>query len=191
MSEAIHVCGSQGNFYKKSLISSRIVAEMARYNVSTQQWTSLGSLGHSLDNSTSSGFCISGDGNTVASNSWVSPLIGYSADAFAWNQTEGTIDLGSLFPGLSARVNAISDDGQVAVGYQDFNGPWKSAVWRKNPAGGYFTNEYLLIDTNGSSSDEYKQLGECSAVSGDGNWICGEEIMQMVISLGFGAKAQE
>lgn len=176
----IHACGSQGNFYSKSLISSQEIAEMSRYNASTGEWTSLGNLGFTVDATTSAGFCISGDGTTVLGNSWADPLNGNGftpyAHAFAWNETEGTIDLGSIFASenRSTRVNAVSNNGGVAVGLQDFNGPWKSAVWKKNPAGGYFPNEYLLINPAGSATDEFNQLGECSAVSGDGNWVGGE-----------------
>jgi hypothetical protein len=85
------------------------------------------------------------------------------------------MDLGSMFAstGRSARANAVSFDGSVVVGWQDFNGPWKSAVWRKNPSGGYLPNEYLLIDPNGNPNDEFNQLGECSTVSADGKWIGG------------------
>jgi photosystem II stability/assembly factor-like uncharacterized protein len=179
-SQDIHVCGSQGNFYKKSLISSRIVAEMSRYNTQTEQWTALGSLGQTVDATTSAGFSISGDGNTVAGNSWADPANGngYTAYAhgFVWNQTEGNIDLGSIFSNQnrSSRANAINHDGSIVVGLQDLNGPWKSAVWRKNPAGGYFPNEYLLVDPNGSATDEFNQLGECSYVTPDGTWIGGE-----------------
>jgi photosystem II stability/assembly factor-like uncharacterized protein len=176
----IHVCGSQGNFYKKSLISSRVVAEMSRYNTTTSQWTALGNLGQTVDNTTSGGYFISGDGNTVVGNSWADPSNGNGytvyAHGVAWNQTEGTMDLGSLFSNVnkSSRGNAVSNNGNVIVGLQDLSGPWKSAVWRKNPAGGYFPNEYLLVDPNGSATDEYNQLGECSYVTGDGNWIGGE-----------------
>ncbi|HLA56345.1 MAG TPA: T9SS type A sorting domain-containing protein [Flavobacterium sp.] len=176
----IHACGSQGNFYKKSLISSQVVAEMSRYNTATQEWTALGSLGQTVDATTSAGYCISGDGNTVVGNSWADPSNGNGytvyAHGFAWNQTEGTIDLGSLYAdqNRSSRANAVCNDGNVIVGLQDLNGPWKSAVWRKNPAGGYFPNEYLLVDPNGSATDDFNQLGECSTVTGDGNWIGGE-----------------
>ncbi|RZJ32042.1 MAG: T9SS type A sorting domain-containing protein, partial [Flavobacterium sp.] len=179
-SQDIHVCGSQGNFYKKSRISSRIVAEMSRYNTTTQEWMALGNLGQTVDDTTSAGFNISGDGNTVVGNSWADPSSGNGytvfAHAFAWNQTEGTIDLGSMFDNInrSTRANAVSANANVIVGLQDYNGPWKSAVWRKNPAGGYFPNQYLLIDPNGSATDEMNQLGECSYVTGDGNWIGGE-----------------
>ncbi|MEO8088042.1 MAG: T9SS type A sorting domain-containing protein [Bacteroidota bacterium] len=151
-------------------------AEMARYDMSTQQWTLLGSLGFPVDSTKSGGFGISGDGNTVVGLSWADTTGGYAfAHGVAWNPTEGMMDLGSLFDSIqkSTRANAANYDGSVVVGWQDFNGPWKSAVWRKNPGGGYFPNEYLLIDTTGSATDEYNQLGECSCVSGDGNWIGG------------------
>jgi hypothetical protein len=151
-------------------------AEMARYNYITQQWTTLGSLGFPVGTSFSGGFSISGDGNTVVGNSWADTTGGYAyTDAVAYNAVEGVMDLGTLFPvdGKSTRANAANYDGTVVVGWQDFNGPWKSAVWRKNPAGGYFPNEYILLDTLGSATDEFNQMGECSAVSADGVWIGG------------------
>ncbi len=150
--------------------------EMSRYEVATGQWTQLGYLGFQIDGTVSGGFTISNDGNTVAGNSWADTAGGNAyTHAVAWNQLEGLIDLGSLFAdsGKSTRANAIRADGSVIVGWQDFNGPWKSAVWRKNPAGGYFPNEYLLIDEAGNPADEYNQLGECSAISADGTWIGG------------------
>lgn len=170
--QAAFICGSQGNIYNKSLISSLDIAEMSLYNTSTQQWSALGSLGFVVENSTSSGYSVSGDGNTVVGNSWVSSPETH-AHAVAWNEAEGVIDLGTLFAGRSTRAEAVSFDGSVIAGYQDQNGPWKSAVWRKNPAGGYFPNQYLLIDPNGSATDEMNQLGQASAVSSDGNWIGG------------------
>ncbi|HPI08096.1 MAG TPA: T9SS type A sorting domain-containing protein [Saprospiraceae bacterium] len=151
-------------------------AEMSRYDRNTNQWTLVGSLGTQIDNTVSGGFGISGDGNTVAGNSWADATGGFAyTHAVAYNPTEGLLDLGSLFAadGRSTRANAVSYDGSVVVGWQDFNGPWKSAVWRKNPAGGYFPNEYILIDTMGSVSDEFNQMGECSSVSFDGTWIGG------------------
>jgi hypothetical protein len=151
-------------------------AEMSRYNRATNQWTALGSLGFQVDGTVSGGFAISGDGNTVAGLSWGDTAGGCAyAHAVAWNQAEGIMDLGSLFADScrSTRANAVSYDGSVVVGWQDFNGPWKSAVWRKNPAGGYFPNQYILIDTAGNPNDEYNQMGECSAISADGKWIGG------------------
>lgn len=151
-------------------------AEMSLYNQNTQQWSVLGSLGFVIDSTVGGGFGISGDGNTVVGLSWADNSGGGAyAHAVAWNQAEGIMDLGSIYDsiGKSTRANAVSYDGKVVVGWQDFNGPWKSAVWRKNPAGGYFPNEYILIDTTASATDEFNQLGECSVVSADGNWIGG------------------
>lgn len=149
-------------------------AEMSTYNRSSNQWTTRGSFGFVVDNSVGGGYAISGDGNTVVGNAWADTAGGMAyTHAIASNLSDGIIDLGTLFAGKSTRANAISHNGNVIVGWQDFNGPWKSAVWRKNPGGGYFPNEYILLDPNGSSSDEFNQMGECTAVSGDGTWIGG------------------
>lgn len=164
-----------GNFLSGTSLGNQF-AELSRYDGSTGQWTALGSLGFMIDSTLSGGFGISGDGNTVVGLSWADTAGGHAyAHAVAWNATEGIMDLGSLHDSIfrSTRANAVSYDGSIVVGWQDYNGPWKSAVWRKNPGGGYFPNEYLLIDTTASPTDEYNQLGECSAISGDGIWIGG------------------
>jgi hypothetical protein len=164
-----------GNFISGTSVGST-VPELSRYSLLTQQWTTLGSLGFMVDSNLSGGFGISYDGNTVVGNSWADTTGGFAyTHAIAYNATEGIMDLGSLFSdsGRSTRANAVNGDGSVVVGWQDYNGPWKSAVWRKNPNGGYYSNEYILIDTTQNPNDEYNQLGECSSVSEDGNWIGG------------------
>src|SRR5574343_446691 len=151
-----------------------VAPEMSVYNMSNQTWTVLGSLGFSVDNNLSNGYAISGDGTTVVGNAWADTTGGVAyTTAIAWTQAEGIMDLGTLFPTKSTRANAVSANGEVVVGWQDFNGPWKSAVWRKDPMGGYYVNEYLLVDNAGNPNDEFNQLGECTAVSADGNWIGG------------------
>lgn len=149
--------------------------ELSRYDRTSGEWTALGSLGIQIDATYSGGFSISGDGLTVVGLSWADTAGGLPAHAHAvaYNLQEGILDLGSLFPGRSTRANAASEDGSVVVGWQDFNGPWKSAVWRKDPNGGYYPNEYLLVDDAGDPNDEFNQLGECSAVSANGEWIGG------------------
>lgn len=158
-----------GNYLSGCTLANNKV-EMARYDRSTSSWTALGSLGFVMDTARSGGYCISGDGNTVVGNAWAG---GGSTNAVAWNSVEGIIDMGTLFPGKSTRANAVSGDGSIAVGWQDFNGPWKSAIWRKDPAGGYFPNEYILLDPLGDPADEYNQMGECTAVSENGIWVGG------------------
>ncbi|MEO8590943.1 MAG: T9SS type A sorting domain-containing protein [Flavobacteriales bacterium] len=162
-----------GNFLSGTSLGTQ-GAELSRYDGSTGEWTLFGSLGFPVDNTVSGGYSISGDGTTVVGNSWADTTgnLAYS-HAVACNAIDGVMDLGTLFFGRSTRANAVSEDASVVVGWQDFNGPWKSAVWRKNPNGGYFPNEYLLLDASGDPTDEFNQLGECSAVSADGAWIGG------------------
>jgi photosystem II stability/assembly factor-like uncharacterized protein len=174
-----HVCGSQGTFYKRSIVSTQTVSVMARYNTVTQEWMNLGSLGYSMDSNMSSGWNISGDGQTVVGNAWANPPTGsgivQGTHAVAWNATEGIIDLGSLYASenRSTRADAVSYNGDVIAGWQDGNGPWKSAVWRRNPAGGYFPNEYILVNPEGSPTDENNQVAAVQAISGDGVWMGG------------------
>lgn len=167
---AVHIAGSQGNFYKKSLIPGKTVAEMSRYSVADNEWIALGNLGNVVDVSSGSGYYVSGNGKIVVGLSYAADN---SAHGFAWNEDEGIIDLGSMYQGRNARANSVNYDGSIVVGWQDFNGPWKSAVWLKNPDGGYYPNKFLLIDPNGNSEDQMNQLGEATSVSADGNWIGG------------------
>jgi uncharacterized membrane protein len=145
-------------------------SEMATYDMGTGTWTTHGDIGGVSDGNASSGWAISGDGGTVVGLGWVNAG---SAHAVAYNSMEGIMDLGTINAGASTRANAASSDGSVVVGWQDFNGPWKSAVWHKDPNGGYLPNTYILIDPNGSATDDYNQAGECSAISADGTIIGG------------------
>ncbi|RMA57946.1 YCF48-related protein [Ulvibacter antarcticus] len=172
-----YIIGSQGVMFRKTPETNDF-AIMSRYDTTTEEWTTLGSLGFPLDNTLSGGYNISGDGTMVIGNSWAEPAPGTSglgAHAVAWTEATGIIDLGTLYPDVnrSTRAEAVSDDGNVIVGWQDFNGPWKSAVWRKDANGDFLPNEYLLLDPAGDPTDEFNQLGECSAISGDGIVIGG------------------
>ncbi|MEO5585420.1 MAG: T9SS type A sorting domain-containing protein [Flavobacteriales bacterium] len=164
---------TDGNFISGTSMGS-LGAELSQYDRSAGQWTLFGSLGFPVDNTVSGGYAVSGDGTTVVGNSWADTTgnLAYS-HAIAVDQIHGVMDLGTLFFGASTRANGVNEDASVVVGWQDFNGPWKSAVWRKNPAGGYFPNTYILLDPSGDPADEFNQMGECSAVSSDGQWIGG------------------
>lgn len=150
-------------------------SEMAIYSFATDTWSPLGHLGLLIDNNGSNGYMISGDGTHLVGNSWADTTGGIPAHthAIVWNAQDGIVDLGTLFSGRSTRANAVSSDGSVIVGWQDFNGPWKAAVWRRNGQGTYEANTYLLVDENGSATDEFNQLGEAVAVSANGEWIGG------------------
>lgn len=167
-------CSYDGQFLSGTSMGAE-GAEISRYDHATGEWTTLGGLGTVIDGTVSGGFSISGDGQTVVGLAWGDTTGGLPAHAHAvaHTQAEGLMDLGTLFPGRSTRANAVNEDGSVVVGWQDFNGPWKSAVWRKDPSGGYYPNAYLLLDPGGDPNDEYNQLGECSVISADGTWIGG------------------
>jgi len=176
---SICILGADGNSYRRSLIDKmESMGYMGRYNIETDEWTPLGDLGFYDQAYASGGYAISGDGKTVVGLSRYSQpdltRIGASAHASAWNEDAGFIDLGSLYDntGRSTRANAVSYDGSVIVGWQDQNGPWHSAVWRKNEEGGYGPNEYILIDPDGDDW-EGNYPRQCSAVSLDGKWIGG------------------
>ncbi|MEM0518640.1 YCF48-related protein [Aequorivita flava] len=172
------VFGSQGVMFRKE-VETNTFSIQSMYNVADAEWTILGSFGVSSDIGLSSGYNISEDGSTVVGSAYVTPTPGepgLAVHATAWTEVDGLVDLGSLYQNInrSTRANAVSGDGSVIVGWQDFNGPWKSAVWRKDANGNWLPNEYLLVDPNGDPNDEFNQLGECSAISADGNWIGGD-----------------
>lgn len=149
-------------------------AALSRYDRTTGEWALFGDLGFPVDATVSGGYAISGDGSTVVGNSWADTTGGFVySHAVAVDQVNGVRDLGTLFFGRSTRANAVNSDGSVVVGWQDFNGPWKSAVWYRNSDGTYAPNQYILLDAAGDPADEFNQMGECSAVSADGTWIGG------------------
>lgn len=173
-----YIIGSQGVMFRKAT-ETNIFSVQSMYNVANDEWTVLGSFDVPVDGNLSSGYNISGDGTNVVGSAYVEPTPGepgLAVHATAWTDATGLIDLGSLYTDInrSTRANAVNEDGSVIVGWQDFNGPWKSAVWRKDSNGDYLPNEYLLVDPTGDPTDEYNQLGEARAVSADGNWIAGD-----------------
>lgn len=173
-----YILGSQGVMFRKAS-ETNAYSVQSLYNVTNNEWTVLGDFEYPVDNDLSSGYNISADGSTVVGSAWVEPNPdepGLATHATAWTSATGLIDLGSLYSDInrSTRANAVNEDGSIIVGWQDFNGPWKSAVWRKDANGDYLPNEYLLIDPNGDPTDEFNQLGEARAISADGNWIGGQ-----------------
>lgn len=170
----LFVGGVDGNFYRY-IVNMPDVSMMSRYNVANDTWEALGNLGYISYPSASSAYYMSGDGKTVVG---IGQIVKYGLrvpHAMAWSETEGVIDLGGKFDNLgrATRANCVSRDGSVIVGWQDENGPWHSAVWRKNPEGGYFPNEFILKDPSKGSSDITNRLGQCFSVSPNGKWIGG------------------
>lgn len=172
-----YIVGAHGVLFRK-FPETNTYTEQSFYNVTNSEWTVIGSFGYNIDSARSAGYNISNDGTTVVGGAYTLKVPGEPGapyHATAWTAADGLIDLGSLYASTNrnTRANAVNGDGSVIVGWQDFNGPWKSAVWRKDANGDYLPNEYLLVDPNGDPTDEFNQLGEAQAVSADGNWIAG------------------
>ncbi|MFU8828114.1 MAG: secretion protein [Phycisphaerales bacterium] len=134
------------------------LSEFAQYVIADGTWTPLGGLGASCDNSVSSGWGMSGDGEMVVGLGWVANC---RAHGISWSASTGVVDLGSTVPDRSSRANAANFDGSVIVGWQDGStGFRQGAVWRNGVQSLIFTNTGGLIS-------------EASGVSADGTWIIG------------------
>lgn len=135
------------------------VAEMSRYEVSSGTWTNLGSFGHQIDSEVSSGWGMSGDGQSVAGLSW-HPDGG--AHAVQWTVTDGFFDLGSTVDGSSSRANCVDFDGNVVGGWQDGNGR-QGAVWVDGM-------QELLVRPDGQPASEVQRI------TNDGLYATGMDI---------------
>ncbi|WP_312557452.1 T9SS type A sorting domain-containing protein [Empedobacter brevis] len=149
------------------------LAEMSVYNRTTKTWKTLGSWGGVSGESSGAGYNISGNGKVIAGHSY---LPGSNlAVATAWNEKDGLMRLQTSIKDKQSRVEYISQDGSVLVGYQaNETGNWDAAVWYKNTFGkGYFTAQQLTIDPNKSAADPKNRLAWATVVSGNGKWIGG------------------
>jgi probable HAF family extracellular repeat protein len=95
-------------------------------------WKLLGGVpnGRPLDQSLSTAYGVSADGSVVVGLAWVTSG---KAHGFRWDAGKGMVDLGSL-QNDSSRVNAVSADGNVIVGWDANPLPseynyWRGAVW--------------------------------------------------------------
>jgi len=131
--------------------------EAAIYDTGTGTWTNLGGIGTTVDNSTSSGWGISGDGQTLVGLGW-DP--GVEGRAIRWSQGTGMVDMGSTSPGRASRANTTNNNGTIIGGWQDNDNGRQGAVWINGV-------QKLLADSNGFA------VSEALAISGDGQWVTG------------------
>ena len=131
---------------------------MSVYEFETGVWTNLGGLGASSGNSTSSGWGISGDGQTAVGLGWISAG---SAHAIRSVALEAPEDLGSTVKGRSSRANGCNEDGTVVVGWQDASSGFRQgAIWNDGV-------QTILTSTTGGV------LGEAAGCSADGTFVVG------------------
>lgn len=130
----------------------------AIYTISTGTWTFLQDLGGAMDNSATSPWGISKDGNHLVG---LGNLADGRAHAVRWNAAGEITDIGSTVEGRYSRANAVNNDGTVVVGWQDdTTGFRQGAIWING-------NQTILTDNDGNG------LGEAGAVSGDGSVVVG------------------
>lgn len=101
------------------------LSELSLYDVATSTWTPMGGIGGSSGAEASSGWNISGDGQSIVGLGWVD---GGTAHAIQWTEGVGMSDLGSTVGGQSSRASGVDLDGNVVCGWQDGNGR-QGAVW--------------------------------------------------------------
>jgi hypothetical protein len=132
--------------------------EFSYYDIGAATWNPLGGIGGVSGTETSSGWNISGDGQSVVGLGWVDAGGGH---AVQWDEGFGVTDLGSTVPDRSTRANAVDYDGTVVGGWQDSaTGFRQGAVWVDGV-------QELITDGDGGASSEVFD------VSGDGQWASG------------------
>jgi uncharacterized membrane protein len=132
--------------------------EAAIYDTELGAWTNLGGIGGTVDNSTSSGWGISGDGQTLVGLGWTNS---FEARAISWSQGTGMVELSMTGSNAyQARANTASNNGSVIGGWEDNDNGRQGAVWVDGV-------QELLFDENGFA------VSEALAVSGDGQWVTG------------------
>ncbi len=104
------------------------LSEMSYYSIPAGTWTRLGTIGGSSGNEASSGWGMSGNGQSVVGLGWVNAG---TAHAIQWKQGGSTQDLCSTVAGMSSRANATNFDGSVVGGWQDDStGFRQAAIWQ-------------------------------------------------------------
>ena len=132
--------------------------EVARYDVAAGTWTNFGGIGGASGGLVSSGWHISGPGQSVVGLGFVNAGTGH---AVQYTNSGGLVDLGSTVAGASSRANAVSDDGTIVAGWQDAdNGARQGAVWVNGV-------QSLILDGDGNT------VGEAGDISADGTYVVG------------------
>jgi uncharacterized membrane protein len=130
-------------------------------------WHTVPGLGAQSGTSESTGYDISGDGQTIVGSAWVTPGAGH---CFSWSSATGSVDHGGPFSDPSSRANAVNGDGSVIVGMKDLlNGTRQGARWVNgvmnhlnyvNPSMVSFPlGEAYGVNTSGSTIVGYRVYG--------------------------------
>ncbi|MBY0068282.1 hypothetical protein [Empedobacter falsenii] len=132
--------------------------EIASYDVITKQWSYLGTLGASSDGVASSAWGMTPDGSLIVGLG-MAPNNG--AHGIYWTKEKGLVDIGTAIAGKYSRIDDVSNDGRIFVGYQDNeNGDRKATYWEDG-------KQTIIAQANGVN------IGAFTSVLGDGKWMLG------------------
>lgn len=145
-------------FSGNSIDPATKLSQMSRYHIPSNSWELLGGIGSSSGAEGSSGWGMSGNGQSVVGLGWIN---GGTAHAIQWNSPGPTGDLGSTVAGNSSRANATNFDGSIVVGWQDGDLGRQAAIWDMGV-------QSLVFDDLGNA------VGEATDVSANGNWVVGQ-----------------
>ncbi len=133
------------------------------YSTSTGTWTQLNGLGGSSGNNALTTWDMSSDGRYIVGNSYTA-VGNYLHATISDAVTGATIDVGQ--PGnVQSRVNAISTNGQVAIGYSSSSR--YGSIWRDPESDGSYAQTIVTHPVGGNSASEGR------TVSGNGLWAAG------------------
>ncbi len=134
------------------------IAEIGIFDTTTKTWTYLGSLGFSTDGVASSLWGMTPDSKKLVGLAQTSGKI---AHAVYWTKETGLVDIGSTIETSSSRINNVSDDGKIFVGWQDnITGLREGCYWENG-------EQVIIKDQNGYS------VNEIGYISGNGKWMLG------------------
>lgn len=171
-------------FYRTQLEPSVSGFGPGRYDVESDTWTPMLSMGIVQDNNVASTWGISDDAK------YATGILHYfnpdnkttSGGAAVWD-ADGVRPLSNI-PELQnnvTRANRISNDGSVVVGFTDCLGPWLASVWRRQADGSY-EQQVLMKDQDKKIEDvnleDFNEvvstfLGNALALSRNGKWVGG------------------
>jgi hypothetical protein len=149
---------ADGTRFSGTAVGASGMNEAGYYDIGASAWTTLGGIGGSSDGNVSSGWGITGNGQSVVGLGWEDAGTAYAV------KSSGTslVSFGTTVPDRSTRANATNFDGSVVVGWQDNEeGFRQAAVWN---------NGVQTVLTNGAAD---MMLSEASDVDSAGKWVVG------------------
>lgn len=141
------------------------LVEMAIFDVNTKKWSFLGTLGASEDRVATSVWGMTPDGTTVVG---LGQVINGGAHGVYWTAEKGLVDIGSTIKDRFSRINSVSNDGRIFVGWQDDEFGLRQAAYWENG------NQYIIKGNNDEFVDEF------GAISGNGKWMLGSSTFNAI-----------